>query len=165
MSLNAFVCSIAAAISGFLTSIDEPNSLRKAAIIESGIGGDCSIRRSNSIRQIFKKDMESIRSLGFKRSSTQIKRLNLPHEILLTRCASEPCAYRRKLPSVVMIPAIIETPPIASVAKLAALLLSPKMEVRPKLAVPVNVLRIMTGMVIIRSLRLKIFSVRSCIHR
>ena len=85
LSLNAFVCSIAAAISGFLTSTDEPNSLRNAAITESGMGGDCSIKRSSSIRQIFKKDIESIRSFGFKRSSTQIKRLNLPHEMLETR--------------------------------------------------------------------------------
>ena len=72
----------------------------------------------------------------------------MPHETAATRFDSLNCAYRRKLFSVVRIPATKLNPPIPKFIYFCMVSSPPAILLIPTLAVPVIVERIITGIVI-----------------
>ena len=131
-------------ISGLRISVFLKDRLN-CLIIGSSIGGDCSIKRSYSERHTFKKSFAGFLRDGSNANSTEIFRPNLDHWISHNRWDSINSAYLKKFCNVDRIPAKIFTPPTHAIA--ICLCSSGTNESIAKLAVPVNVDNIITGIV------------------
>ena len=131
-------------ISGFLIFASLKLYL-KLAIILSSIVGDCSINLSYSARHTFKKSNAGLRLTGSNANSIDISLPNLDHDTSAKRCDSVNSAYRKKFCKVDKIPANIFTEPTHAIA--ICLFSSGTNESIAKFAVPVNVDKIITGIV------------------